>query len=242
MFINRILHIDDDPDARSLLKHYLEAEGYTMLQAEDGVSGLELARAELPDLILLDLAIPRTNGFAVLQQLKQPGPLMDVPVIVVSTLSSKRRQASVLAAQATAFLSKPVDRVTLLNAVRDCVGAHNIVGSEDASAVPAVATGAPSERVTVSINAGLSELIPAYMERRRNDVADLTAALERGDFPAIETIGHRMRGNGASMGFAKISQVGEALEAGAQKTDRAAIDALRLELLNFLDHVDIIYD
>lgn len=125
MSSNTVLVIDDDPDTRSLFKHYLEAAGHAVLLASDGTSGLQIARSRQPDLILLDLALPSGNGLEVLQQLKQPGNLAGVPVMVVTSLRSSACRAAAIAAQASAFLPKPIERGALLAAVRDCLSATN---------------------------------------------------------------------------------------------------------------------
>jgi len=103
---------------------------------------------------------------------------------------------------------------------------------------PDHAAGTP---ITVQIPAGLSSLIPPFLSRRRTDVEDLATALDRDDFAAIQTIGHRMNGNGASMGFAPISRIGEALEAAAPTADRRRIELLTHELRDYLDRVDVAY-
>ncbi len=78
----RVLVIEDDPSIGLGLRINLEAEGYTVLSAEDGERGLELARGEAPDLILLDVMLPQLNGFEVLQKLRSEGYRM--PIIVLS--------------------------------------------------------------------------------------------------------------------------------------------------------------
>tara|TARA_R110002072_G_scaffold136285_1_gene278578 strand:+ start:17058 stop:17381 length:324 start_codon:yes stop_codon:yes gene_type:complete len=96
-------------------------------------------------------------------------------------------------------------------------------------------------RILVQIPAGLDALIPSFLERRQTDVKDLATALERDDFSTIEILGHRMKGNGASMGFAPISRIGDALELAAPAADREQIQALTIELRDYLGQVDVVY-
>lgn len=81
----RIAIVDDTPDARRLIRRILQSQGnYTIFEAEDGRSAIDLARRELPDLIVLDLMMPETDGFAVLDALKADPSTAPIPVVVVT--------------------------------------------------------------------------------------------------------------------------------------------------------------
>jgi CheY-like chemotaxis protein len=83
----RILIVDDEPDAISYISSVLEDNGYEYLSAENGEEGLELARKERPDMILLDLIMPEKSGMLMFQELKKDPELGKIPVIVVSGAS-----------------------------------------------------------------------------------------------------------------------------------------------------------
>jgi CheY-like chemotaxis protein len=83
----RILIVDDEPDAISYISSVLEDNGYEYLSAENGEEGLELARKEKPDMILLDLIMPEKSGMLMFQELKKDPELGRIPVIVVSGAS-----------------------------------------------------------------------------------------------------------------------------------------------------------
>jgi CheY-like chemotaxis protein len=83
----RILIVDDEPDAISYISSVLEDNGYEYLSAENGKEGLELARKEKPDMILLDLIMPEKSGMLMFQELKKDPELGRIPVIVVSGAS-----------------------------------------------------------------------------------------------------------------------------------------------------------
>ncbi|HDZ89231.1 MAG: response regulator [Deltaproteobacteria bacterium] len=83
----KILIVDDEPDSVSFLESVLEENGYDYLSAGDGVEGLELARAEKPILILLDLIMPEKSGIMMFQELKTDPEMRKIPVIVVSGIS-----------------------------------------------------------------------------------------------------------------------------------------------------------
>ena len=89
----KILVIDDDPDIRDALTVVLESQGYQTVTARDGIEGLAALRAEKPDLMILDLLMPKMDGFAVLKEL-QDGRWFKYREIPILILSSVREEAS----------------------------------------------------------------------------------------------------------------------------------------------------
>ena len=89
----KLLLIDDDPDILDALTMILEAEGYEVVTARDGIEGLANLRAEKPDLIILDLLMPKMDGFAVCKELQDPrwSKYRDIPILI---LTSVREEAS----------------------------------------------------------------------------------------------------------------------------------------------------
>jgi len=83
----KILIVDDEPDAISFISSVLEDNGYDYVSADNGVEGLELAKKETPDMILLDLIMPGKSGIVMFQELKKDPELGKIPVIVVSGAS-----------------------------------------------------------------------------------------------------------------------------------------------------------
>ncbi|RYB02630.1 PAS domain-containing sensor histidine kinase [Lichenibacterium ramalinae] len=102
----RILVVDDDPAARDLLARFLKREGFSVTGAADGQAGLTLARALRPQAILLDVEMPRMDGWSVLHALRQDPVLVDTPIVMVSV---KNEQSLAYALGATDYLMKPVD-------------------------------------------------------------------------------------------------------------------------------------
>ena len=83
----RILIIDDEPDIVTFLSAVLEEHGYTSISAQDGVEGLETLRREKPDLVLLDLMMPKKSGITMFQELRKDPELGQIPVVVVTGVS-----------------------------------------------------------------------------------------------------------------------------------------------------------
>jgi two-component system cell cycle response regulator DivK len=104
-----ILVAEDDADIRLMLKALLELKGYRVLLADDGQLAVEAARAERPDLILVDLQLPRLNGFAVARFVRQTDELRTVPVVVVTGHDPLKHLNLALAAGCNGYLQKPID-------------------------------------------------------------------------------------------------------------------------------------
>jgi CheY-like chemotaxis protein len=107
MAADRIMIVDDDQNIRLVLKYRLEKEGYHVLLAGDGVDALEKVKAEKPDLIILDLAMPRMDGFRFLEEIKDNGRNSAVPVIVLTAYGYETNRARSLELGAVEFVTKP---------------------------------------------------------------------------------------------------------------------------------------
>ena len=105
-----ILICDDEPALRELIRASLD-DGYLFAEASDGLTALELAREVEPDVVVLDLMLPRLGGLEVLARMRADEHLRDVPVLVITAWNETRED--VLAAGAADFTSKPFDPDTL---------------------------------------------------------------------------------------------------------------------------------
>ncbi len=101
-----ILFIEDEPTLQKSVGRYLEQEGYRVLSALDGEAGLELIKKEKPDLILLDLILPKKDGFEVLKDLKQNIETKEIPVIILTNLEQNIDIEKTLELGATTYLVK----------------------------------------------------------------------------------------------------------------------------------------
>jgi PAS domain S-box-containing protein len=113
-----ILIVDDDPGARQTLEALLFAEGYELAFASNGSESLTKAAELTPDLILLDVMMPDTDGFEVCRQLRTNPQLAEVPVIMVTALDDRDSRLQGIEAGADDFISKPFDRAELRARVR----------------------------------------------------------------------------------------------------------------------------
>lgn len=105
----RILIIEDNQDSRILITDLLQSLAYTVLVAEDGVQGLTMAQAEKPDLILMDLSLPKMDGWALARQLKQDTELAHIPIIALTAHAMVGDREEALRVGCDDYVSKPID-------------------------------------------------------------------------------------------------------------------------------------
>jgi adenylate cyclase len=104
-----VLIVDDEEQNRSLLHDPLEARGYEIAEAENGMIALEKIAARLPDVILLDVMMPQMDGFEVCRRLKTDSKTAHIPILMVTALSERKERLMGIAVGANDFLNKPVD-------------------------------------------------------------------------------------------------------------------------------------
>jgi len=113
-----ILVIDDEYAVRRLMKLFLERKGYQVLTAADGARGLILAKVKQPDIILLDLMMPKMDGHEVLQRLKSDPDTKDTHVIVVTAKSGDRDQVAAFRLGVLDYIEKPYRTADLLRKIK----------------------------------------------------------------------------------------------------------------------------
>jgi CheY-like chemotaxis protein len=106
--MKRILIADDRATSRELLRTVMERLGYAVSEAADGGEAVQKARAETPDLILLDLQMPILNGYEVLSELRQDPRFATLPVLAITASAMQGDRERALAAGFSAYLTKPV--------------------------------------------------------------------------------------------------------------------------------------
>lgn len=109
-----ILVVEDDPTNRELLVELLEAHDYRVCQAKDGYAAIEMAQAERPRLILMDLGLPGLDGIETTQRLKADPVLRSIPIVAV-TAHSQLQEPLARSAGCDGFLTKPINRSMLLD-------------------------------------------------------------------------------------------------------------------------------
>ena len=103
---DKILFVEDEPSLQKAISELLTQEGFEIFSAIDGEEGLKMAKKEKPNLILLDLILPKKDGFEVLKELKADSELKDIPVIVLTNLEGMGNVEKALELGATTYLVK----------------------------------------------------------------------------------------------------------------------------------------
>jgi two-component system cell cycle response regulator DivK len=104
-----ILYVEDNYDNRMLVRRVLEAEGYRVIEAEDGVQGIERLLSQTPDLVLMDINLPEIDGYEVTKRFKQLPSMEKVPVIAMTANVMKGDREKTLAAGCDGYIPKPID-------------------------------------------------------------------------------------------------------------------------------------
>ncbi len=123
-----VLVVDDDPNLRMLVDSALRHEGYQVMEAEDGQQGLAAARSHRPDLILLDVNMPKMDGFAALRELRSSPDTRQIPVLMLTVQSTEMSTRAAFDAGATDYLAKPFTIPQLTARVRACVSRAEAAG------------------------------------------------------------------------------------------------------------------
>jgi signal transduction histidine kinase/DNA-binding response OmpR family regulator len=209
----RILLVDDSEDNRFLFLSYLKNATCVVDLAEDGSIAVELFRRGQYDVVLMDVEMPVMDGYTATREIRKmeasakaaPTPVLALTAHALSDMASKARQAGF-----TSFLIKPIRRATLLAALAPYAR--------------------QAQRFVVSVDAGIADIVPGYLEKRRAEIAKYRAALAAGNFDEIRMLGHKLKGTGAGYGFPALTEMGARLEeqalAGNALALRGNIEAL----------------
>ena len=99
-----------------------------------------------------------------------------------------------------------------------------------------------SEKIRIRIDPDLQDLIPDYLENRGKDLLVYQQALEKGDFESIGVLGHSMKGSGGGYGFNDLTSIGRAIEKAAKNRDKESVRKSIIDLTDFLEKLEVIYD
>jgi DNA-binding response OmpR family regulator len=122
----KILLVDDSPTAILWQRMILEEDNYRIVVATDGEEGIRVARAERPDLVLLDVMMPRMSGFDALRALRADDDTRDIPIIMVTTRGEMPHVMEGYESGCNEYITKPVDRSELLMKVRSYLQAATV--------------------------------------------------------------------------------------------------------------------
>lgn len=230
----RVLMAEDSEDNVYLVRCYLQGSGIVLDEASNGKAAVEKFVSGRYDLVLMDIQMPVQDGYSATRAIrnweKEHGA-PPTPILALTANALKGDSEKSLEAGCNAHLTKPVEKATLLEAVYAQAGKRSNGWS---------AANAPAEtRISVTVPRGMEELIPKFLEKRRNDLQLLSAALQERNFERIRVLGHNMKGAGTGYGFPRITDLGRCLEQAAKAAEWSEIAAQIAALTDYLDRVEL---
>jgi len=118
----RILVVEDQEDLRGVLRDLLSGSGYAVVEAADGQDGIDKAKSERPDLILMDIQLPVLDGYEATRQIKADPSLANTPIIAVSSFAMKGDEEKARGAGCDHYVTKPYSPLQLLRTIRGVLG------------------------------------------------------------------------------------------------------------------------
>ena len=207
----KILYIEDNRENRMLVRAVLEAAGYVIVDAEDGLSGIEAAIREEPALILLDINLPGVDGYEIVAILKSFPNLASTPVVALTAYAMPGDRARCLEAGMDGYLTKPIQPKALLEAIKPLrVGSKPKGGSQPTDKI-VLDRRALMDRVEGDAQL-IAEVSGTFSETCSEHVARAREALQAGDAEKFSCEVHTLRGM-----FRSLS--GIAAEEQAQKLE-----------------------
>lgn len=131
-----VLIAEDDPDQRFLYAEYLRTTGFDVIEAPDGLVAVSLARAQHPDIVLLDMGLPGLDGIGVAEALKKDPALSGIPILAITGLASEDLRRRALTVGCATYLAKPYSPMALVAEVKHWlprVTTRAAAGSSDSS-------------------------------------------------------------------------------------------------------------
>lgn len=119
----RILVVDDSPTETFRFREILQRHGHEVIEASNGADGVAVARAEIPDLILMDVVMPGMNGFQATRQITRGTETSHIPVVIVSTKDQETDRVWGKRQGARDYLTKPIDEAALMQVIRQLLSA-----------------------------------------------------------------------------------------------------------------------
>ena len=231
-----ILLVEDSPDNRTITVAYLQDTPYRVDIAENGAIACEKFAAGDYDMVLMDRQMPVMDGLTATRAIRkweQANHRPPTPIIALTAAALKGDREKCIAAGCTAFLTKPIKQEVLLQTIIE----HSIVAPPSSKM-----ENRQKETILVHANPRFADLIPGFLQNRRQDIIEVLDALERGDFEVVENLAHGMKGAGGSYGFQAITDIGAALEQAAKTADTDMSRKWVGELTRYLDCVEIVFD
>jgi DNA-binding response OmpR family regulator len=225
--IKKVVIIEDEEQLGKLIQSYLEQHEYRAIHVRDGANGLKKIREEVPDLILMDLLLPRVHGFDICQAVKKDPKLAHIPLIVMTAVyktAMDKMEAERLGVDE--FIEKPLNFASLLKKINRLTSDEPVVGPEPDSETetkpydtfkPAPGT---QEETMDEMEEQIRELQQDYAEQlpaKIEEMEELWSTIQNGKnnykrLARLRKMSHKLIGSGSTFGFDEITQNAQQLE------------------------------
>jgi PAS domain S-box-containing protein len=230
-----VLLVDDEPLNHVLVEAYLkDRSDLCLLKVCSAAEALTLLHKQRISLILLDMEMPIMNGYTLAAQIKQNPLWQAIPLLALTGHAGPHEREKCLNAGCEDYLEKPFSREQLLR----LIDRFFIPNSEFApEIVPESASELEEKSTVIQIDPEIADIVPVFFENSRAHIEKAKNGLAQGDWPLLMRVGHSLKGSGASFGFQRVSELGQALEKQAQKQDVLAYQQSLAHLEHFLNTV-----
>ena len=123
--MTKILYVEDNEDNVYMLSRRLKRKGFQLIIAGDGLEGIEMAKSEMPDLILMDLSLPKMDGWTATKNIKSDKITAHIPVIALSAHAMEEHKTSAIESGCDDYDTKPVDMNRLLTKINQALGSKD---------------------------------------------------------------------------------------------------------------------
>lgn len=217
----RILLVDDNDENRTVVKAFSKKQGWRIDEAKNGKEAIRLFETKSFDLILMDMQMPILDGYSATREIRslerESGPT-SIPILALTAYALADEREKSFEAGCNGHLTKPIAKKDLIEAVTE----HAQIRKAE-------------------IPVELKDLIPDYLEARRQEVSEFKIALEKKDFVTLQKVGHRLRGSAGSYGFAELSVYGQEIEEGAIARDEKLIRGAILKIRIYLRNLKLVF-
>ncbi len=226
-----VLVVEDHAEVRHMLRRLLERRGYAVVTASDGEEGLALLLNAVFDVCITDIAMPRLDGLAFVERVRsfeRESGRRRIPIIAFTShfLPTDRERAH--RAGVDAYMTKPSNTTALLDEVQRLA---------QRSALAEILEDFERHTYEPAVAAELTDMIPDYLQSRRREIEALRAQGEHVVHPDAADIGHKLKGTGATFGFAGLTELGGLLERAAEARDAVAIAMIAATTLQHLQRL-----
>jgi CheY-like chemotaxis protein len=232
----KILLAEDFVDNRRMMEFYFKTTPHRVETAANGQIAVDMFMRGSYDLVLMDIQMPVMDGYAAtkaIRALEKEQGRSPVPILALTANALQSEVQRSLEAGCTAHLTKPIRKARLLEAI------HLYFQTAAHSGEPA--TDLPMEPVVLKVSGEFEALMPGFLEHRRQEVIQITEALNREDFDMIREIGHGLKGAGGTYGIEAISAYGRSMETAAAQKDSSAVREVLGAFGRFLDRLQLVY-